>query len=508
MEKEEKIEKVIESFSQFLMENEKGEDKKETSDDAKDRGLEKSYDELSEEFSDITIEYPKEPVSAKGNPASAIKILAELNNEIEKNFIEETKEESKEGAEKPESSDKIDTSKSDQETPFGNLGNLVTNLAKWISGGDDRDSSRDRFDPQASDYWTGSATDQEEADAMQASSDQERKDSIKTYIGLDVDADSDKGAAKSAANKDSAKKIVVPPALAKIYDVFPNGGVNRLNQEEFAKSNIDRLEKNETFKEAAKEIEKYSLPKYDTLAPDKSFYGSDFYKSICEDLGIGDKNGGSKFLSGIRSMGVGKNIGKVFDGSPTIIFVRPTKKVKNKYKNSFSDIAFFVYKDDDGFKIDAMMASSTPSPSFMNKAWRNSISAKIGLKSINYQDTFILRKAIFPEFKVDAESKKSKFYGTPIITSTKEITNLGNLNMKSSESCEIYSYNPPRTTKARIRASICPSLPGGGTSQFLDATTSGDLIIQDYAQYEKLVEKISGLGKSVRVVILESIEGA
>jgi hypothetical protein len=503
MEKEEKIEKVLESFSQFLMENEKGEDKKEPSEDSKDYKLEKDYDELSEEFADIKIGYPKEPVAAKGNPNSAIKILAELNNQIEKSFIEKTEEESKETAEEP-ASDKIDPSKPDQETPFGNLSNLVTNLAKWVSGGDRDYSDRDRFDPQETDELYGSYTDQEEKDSIEASSDQEHKDSVKKYIGLDVDLD--KGAAKSAATKDKAAESQVPPELAKIYDVFPNGGVNRLNQEAFAKSNIDRLEKNETLKEAAKEIEKYPLPKYDTLAPDRTFYGSDEYNTICKNLGVGDEKGGSKFLKSISSMGIGKNIGKVLDGSPTIIFVRPSKKVKNKYKNSFSDIAFFVYKEDGEFKIDAMVASSTPSPSFMNKAWRNSISAKIGLKSINYQDTFILKKAIFPEFKIDAESKKSKFYGTRIITSTKEITNLGNLDMKSSESCQIYSYSPPRTTKARIRVSICPSLPGGGTSQFLDATTSGDLVIQDYAQYENLVEKISGFGSSVRVVILDSRE--
>jgi len=495
MEKDEKIEKVIESFSAFLLENENEENKKENTENTEKNKEGEIPEELSDKFSKVKIEYPKEPAPAKGNPASAIKVLAELNTQIEKDYIEETKKEAKEGSgeepKKPGESDKIDTSKGDQETPFGSLKSVITSVAKWIGGGDGSDYS---FGDD--EYYDS----QEEIDAEEAAKKDEEKDSIKKYVGLDVDLD--KGAAKSAAVDTKPTETKVSPELAKIYDVFPNGGVNRLNQEEFAKSNIDRMEKIDTLKEAAKEIEKYPLPKYDSLAQDKTFYGSDEYKSMCENMGIGSEAGGAKFLRGISSMGIGKNIEKVLDGEPTIIFVRPTRKIKNRYKNSFSDIAFFVYKEDDEFKVDAMVASSTPSPSFMNKSWRNAISAKIGLKGINYQGTFVLKKAIFPEFKIDNDSQKSKFYGTPILTSPKEIANLGNLEIRSSESCEIYNYAPPRTTKAKIRASICPSLPGGGTSQFLDATTSGDLVIQDYAQYEKLVDKISALGKSVRVVII------
>lgn len=468
------------------------------SDDKLDKETAEKINKLAEEFKDVSIEFPKKPDPSKGNSSAAIKLLGSLNSKLEDKFEDEVKKDAESGeadsGQDKVQANKIDTSAEEggQETPFGKLSNVITDIASWLSGkGGESDGEMYTY-----------ADSEEEIEQIEIDKKAELSGKISTYIGLNVD---DPDIAKRELSNVKPQKYKTSPEVAKMYEPFPNGGINRDNQEEFAKQNLERMKKNETLAGSVKEIETYPLPKYDSLGGDKNFYDSEDYKSICEDLGIGQKDGGSKFFKKMQSMGLGSKISKLDEGA-FIIFVRPSLSVKNKYRNSFSDIAFLIYREAGKIKIYPMMSSSTPSPSFMNKSWRNPISAKVGLRGINYQGTFIIKSSILPEFKVDNASEKSKFYGAEILTCNSALSKMvGSLPTVSIESCKIGKYDPPYNppvSGAKVKPSICPSLPGGGTSQFLDATTSGDLVIQDYSDYQELVKRVSAAGGSVGVIIL------
>lgn len=463
-----------------------------------DKEVAQKINKLAEEFEGVSIELPKKPDASKGNPSSAIKYLGSLNSKIEEKFEDEVKKDvvaDRADADQDQvTGGRIDTSADGggQETPFGPLSSVITNIASWLSPKENKPD----YDPYSF------VDSEDEKDQIQIDKREELSNQISTYIGLNVE---DSNVAKSEISNIKSQKYKTNPDVARMYEPFPNGGINRDNQEDFAKQNLERMKKNQILSGSVKQIEEYPLPNYESLGGDKNFYGSEEFKSICKDLGVGEEKGGLKFFNKIKSMGFGNKISKL-ENDAFIIFVRPPLSVKNKYKNSFSDIAFLIYRQSGEIKIFPMMASSTPSPSFMNRSWRNPISAKIGLRGINYQGTFIIKSSILPEFKVDNTSEKSKFYGDEILTSNSTLNKMvGSLPTVSIEGCKIVQYGPaynPPVSGAKVKPSICPSLPGGGTSQFLDATTSGDLVIQDYSDYQELIRRVSQSGGSVGVAIL------
>ena len=505
---QEKKEKVIESFSIFLSIYDyvgEGSAKKDLDDKNKqDQGEEKldketseKMNKLAEEFKNVEIKFPKKPDPSKGEVSKPSQVLGALNSKLEEKFGEEMQKSAEDdqppGEETtPGEANKIETSAEGgaQETPFGKLSDVVANVAAFISG---KDPSSDSDD--------SSYLDSEEREAKELEKKEYTSSKISTYLGLNPD---DPDIAKKEVENKKSQKSKPDSETAKIYDSFPNGGVNRENQEELSRNNMERMKKNKALAEGVKNIEKYPLPKYDSLSGDKAFYGSAEYNLVCEELGIGEKDGGSKFFKKLKSLGLGSKIVKLSEG-PFIIFVRPPLAVKNKYGNSFSDIAFLVTREDDKLNVFPMMASSTPSPAFMNIEWRNSIAAKIGLRGINFQGTFMIKSSILPSFKLEEASEKSKFYSSKILTCSGPLSKLlGSLPNTPPDGCKITKYDPsytPPVVGAKVRPSICPSLPKG-TSQFLDATTSGDLVIQDFEDYQELVNKVSASGGSVGVIIL------
>ncbi len=312
-------------------------------------------------------------------------------------------------------------------------------------------------------------------------------------------------------NASSPFKTEIPeddPELSDLLAEMPVAGFNRANQKEFADSTLKRLKSNPNLEKFGKSLEsnlsKYGLPKFEDIGV-KKYSDSSEFEQLVADLEL-DKGGTDKLIKKLIKAGVKLGKEEKIPSGPFLVCLRSTRKVKNLYPNSFTDMFFLFTKDKDGkLNVKPMLGSTTPAPAFRYGKWTDLFTSTLGFRGLMYQGgSFIANPASY-KMSIDSETEKSKYYGTPILSTKKEIVTFGNFNFSDNarSAATITTYSPNKFIDHGVMLNICPSLIGGGSSEYLDGSTSGDLVVQNYDDFQTIINAAQKNGGKLIVRIAE-----
>lgn len=473
----------INSFSEFFSYrrnlSEENESEKDTKKNDSNKTVEDVKKDSPEEKSDAKPRKSSgllKPDIDPGNPSVGVAILSEINKDLEKRYQNEVKDLTKKIKQRPESQG----GKAELEqgmTPFGSLKDVVKNLSAWASN---YSSSSDEYS-----FWKDEEELAKEEEAISGAT--------QDYLGISLKSDVKQG--ETEADED--------PELEDILSGIPGAGFNRVTQKSFSQSTISRLKSNPDLKQFGESLEdniqKYGLPKFEDVGT-KKYIDSPEFSKLSKEMGLADLDK-DKITAKLKKCG----ISDLPDKESIVVCIRPPRGVKNSYPNSFSDLFLLIKNQGGKTSIDAMLGSSTPAPAFRYERWVEIFSSTMGLRGLMYQGGSFIAKSSSYKLYLDSESEKSKYYGTSILYTKKEIDTFGNFKLvnDSRGAASIPTYSPGKFVEHGVMLSLCPSLVGGGTSEYLDATTSGDLVIQNYSDFQKIIDAVKENEGKIKVVIVE-----
>jgi hypothetical protein len=412
-----------------------------------------------------------------GNPSQGIAVLSEINKDLEKRYQSEVKDFTKKIKQRAEDEGGAKTELEQGMTPFGSLKDVVKNLSAWASN---YSSSSDEYS-----FWKDEEDLAKEEEAISGAT--------QDYLGISLKSDIKAGSAEEDED----------PELADILSGIPGAGFNRSTQKLFSQSTISRLKANPELKQFGESLEeniqKYGFPKFQDVGI-KKYEDSIEFSSLKKEMGLAEADT-DKILAKLKKC----RVPELPEAGSVIVCIRPPRKVKNSYPNSFSDLFLLIQRDGGKLSIKPMLGSSTPAPAFRYRRWVDIFSSTMGLRGLLYQGGSFIAKSSTYKLYLDSESEKSKYYGTPILYTKKEIDTFGNFKMMDDPrvAASISTYSPGKFIDHAVMLSLCPSLVGGGTSEFLDATTSGDLVIQNYSDFQKIIDAVKKNEGSIKVFITE-----
>jgi len=429
--------------------------------------FEKEAEKSENSIKNYNIVEPEEASPNEGTSAKASSFLDGINKSLETKF-----KDLKNTIEQSSKTDKGDSGE-DVSGIFGDdMGKRMLSIGSFLSGDSDRD------------YWDSEDLTQKEMDyAVLASK----------FFGVTpgVTGEKKQGQEEFKIGEDLIEKVVD----------FPTGGVNRENQKIFYNETLDRL-KSLGQTDLRSFVEKMKAPDYKNMGQQKYFESTEYTRKM-EELGVFN-NSSSTLFDYFFKLGLSKEL----DSEDNfIVCLRQTRKIKNMYSNSFCDIFFLVENKEKSRAITSMLGSSTPSPIFRYKKGLEFLIGAIGLRGLIPQSKPFIVGPGKIEFSIEDASNKSKFYGSGLLknTGTSFKQYLYPLYDSESSAKTTASYKPDFGKSYDKRVYICPSIPGG-TSEFLDACTSGDIVIQRYKDYKKILNAASENGGKIKLVILEDVE--
>lgn len=421
-----------------------------------------------------------------GNPSAGVEVLSKLNQELEKKFEKEIEGIAKKIKDQTKDSEgeKPDSEIEKGMTPFGDVKSLVKSVAAWASN---YSSSSDEYS-----FWK----DEEEL----AQEDAALNTATQNFLGISLDPDTSAPFKTEIPDDD--------PELSDLLAEMPVAGFNRANQKEFADSTLRRLKSNPNLEKFGKSLEsnlsKYGLPKFEDAGV-KKYANSPEFDQLRSDLGL-ESGETDKIIKKLIKAGVklGKD-DKIPSGS-FLVCLRSPRKIKNLYPNSFTDMFFlFSRGKDDKLNVKPMLGSTTPAPAFRYGKWIDIFTSTLGFRGLMYQGGSFIASPSSYRMTIDSETEKSKYYGTPILSTKKEITTFGNFKFADDarSAANIPTYSPTRFIDHGVMLNVCPSLIGGGSSEYLDGSTSGDLVVQNYEDFQSIIDAAQKNGGKIIVRIAE-----
>jgi hypothetical protein len=255
-----------------------------------------------------------------------------------------------------------------------------------------------------------------------------------------------------------------------------SGGITAKNQKSHQSKSVETERKKDP--KLGDDMAKLSAPNYSNMGT-PAYTGSEPYKDILDRIGKDRKS----VIDYLEGLGIDKD--RIPKDENVLIGVRSPLYIKNEYPNDFTD--FLVLLDRNG-DAEIFQGSTTPSPAFRYKEWYDYY-VKIGFIGLIRQNgSYIIDPGEY-SFSYDGSSIKSKFFGSPILTQKGNISfhkygigdNISDIKMTDS-------FDPGKPLSGNIGMSIAPALPGGGSANALDATTSGDQVLKNSDGIKKILD--------------------
>jgi hypothetical protein len=225
-----------------------------------------------------------------------------------------------------------------------------------------------------------------------------------------------------------------------------------------------------------------SEPNYSAMGK-PSFVGSRDYDNIVSKIGDTRKSA-LNFLED-----VGFDAGSIPRKENTIVAVRVPLEIKNKYPNDFTDFLILFKKDGD---IDVILGSTTPSPAFRYKKWYDYYIGIGFLKLAQQGGSYILNPGTYT-FKISDGGNKRDFFGTQILEQDGGVdVDIYPVEDDLNSVKRTESFEPGQSYSGNIGLCLTPALPDGKNASALDATTSGDQVVKDPKEYEKIINAAKG----------------
>jgi hypothetical protein len=255
-----------------------------------------------------------------------------------------------------------------------------------------------------------------------------------------------------------------------------SGGITAKNQKSHQSKSVETERKKDP--KLGDNMAKLSAPNYSNMGT-PSYTGSDSYKDILGRIGKDRKS----VIDYLESLGIDKD--RIPKNENVLIGVRSPLYIKNEYPNDFTD--FLVLLDRNG-NAEIFQGSTTPSPAFRYKDWYDYY-VKIGFIGLIRQDgSYIIDPGEY-SFSYDDSSIKSKFFGSPILTQKGNVSfHKYGIGDNVSYVKKTDSFDPGKPLSGNIGMAIAPALPGGGSANALDATTSGDQVLKNSEDVKKLLD--------------------
>ncbi len=262
------------------------------------------------------------------------------------------------------------------------------------------------------------------------------------------------------------------------YDGTSNisGGITTKNQKAHQSKSVETERKKDP--KLGDDMAKLSAPNYSNMGT-PSYTGSDSYKDILDRIGKDRKS----VISYLERLGIDKD--RIPRNENVLIGVRSPLYIKNEYTNDFTDFFVLLGKNGD---VEIFQGSTTPSPAFRYKEWYDYY-VKIGFIGLIRQDgSYIIDPGEY-SFSYDDSSIKSKFFGSPILTQSGNVSfHKYGVGDNISYVKRTDSFDPGKPLSGNIGMAIAPALPGGGSTNALDATTSGDQVLKNSESVKKILD--------------------
>ena len=255
-----------------------------------------------------------------------------------------------------------------------------------------------------------------------------------------------------------------------------SGGITAKSQKAHQAKSVETERKKDP--KLGDDMVKLSAPNYSNMGT-PSYTGSDPYKDILDRIGKDRKS----VIDYLEDLGIDKD--RIPKNENVLIGVRSPLYIKNEYPNDFTD--FLVLLDRNG-NAEIFQGSTTPSPAFRYRDWYDYY-VKIGFIGLIRQDgSYIIDPGEY-SFSYDDSSIKSKFFGSPILTQKGNVSfHKYGIGDNAAYVKRTDSFDPGKPLSGNVGMAIAPALPGGGSANALDATTSGDQVLKNSEDVKKLLD--------------------